>query len=111
MEITTTQYKHCDVVKVTGRIDSATSPRLLEELTKIQDAGRYKIVMDFTDLEFISSAGMRVLIMTLKNSHRYNRGDLILAGLPENILSVFNLAGFDSVFKIHDDVLSAVGSF
>ena len=111
MEIVTTQYKHCDVLKVTGRVDSATSPRLAEELSEIHESGRYKVVMDFSDLEFISSAGMRVLISSLKSSRRYNRGDLVLAVLPENILSVFNLAGFDNVFKIFDDVVSAVGSF
>lgn len=111
MEITSTQYKHCDVVKVSGRVDSATSPQLAEEIARINDTGRFKIVMDFTDLDFISSAGLRVLIAALKNSRRYNRGDLVLAGLPENIHSVFDLAGFTSIFKIYDDVITAVGSF
>ncbi len=111
MEINTSQYKHCDVVKVTGRVDSATSPQLAEELARINDAGRFKIVVDFTGLDFISSAGLRVLISALKNCRRYNRGDLVLAGMPENIRSVFDLAGFTSIFKIYDDVLTAVGSF
>lgn len=111
MEISSSQFKHCDVVKVTGRLDSATSPKLAEVFARINDSGRFKIVLDFTELDFISSAGLRVLIATLKNCKRYNRGDLVLAGLPENILSVFDLAGFTSIFKIHKDVLSAVGSF
>jgi len=111
MEISTSQYKHCDVVKVTGRVDSATAPQLAEAITRINDQGRYKLVMDFTDVSFISSAGLRVLIATLKNCRRYNRGDLVLASMPENIHSVFDLAGFTAIFKIHDDVLSAVGSF
>lgn len=111
MEISTSQFKHCDVIKVTGRVDSATSPQLAEVIAKINDQGRYKLVMDFSGLDFISSAGLRVLIATLKNSRRYNRGDLVLAGLPENIHSVFDLAGFTSIFKIYDDVLSAVGSY
>jgi len=111
MEIKTTHFKHCEVVKVTGRVDSATSPRLAEEFAKINDGGRFKIVVDCTGVEFISSAGLRVLISTLKNCRRYNRGDLVLAGMPENIHSVFDLAGFTSIFKIYDDVVSAVGSF
>lgn len=111
MEITTSQFKHCDVVKVTGRVDSATASQLADEFTRIHDRGHYKIVMDFTSLDFISSAGLRVLISTLKNCRRYNRGDLLLAGMPENIYSVFDLAGFTSIFKIYDDVLTAVGSF
>ncbi len=111
MELSTSQFKHCDVVKVTGRVDSATAPKLGEELARINNMGHYKIVLDFSSLEFISSAGLRVLISTLKNCKRYNRGDLVLAGLPANIHSVFDLAGFTSIFKIYNDVLTAVGSF
>jgi anti-sigma B factor antagonist len=111
MEITTSQFKHCDVIKVTGRVDSATSPQLAETISKINDAGRYKLVLDFGQLDFISSAGLRVLIASLKNCRRYNRGDLVLANMPERIHSVFDLAGFTSIFKIYDDVLTAVGFF
>lgn len=111
MEIISTQFKHCDVIKITGRLDSATSPKLAEELAKIQDRSRYKIILDFSELEFISSAGLRVLITNLKNCKRYNRGDLVLAGLPDRILSVFDLAGFTALFKIYHDSLTAVGSF
>lgn len=111
MEISSSQYKHCDVVSVTGRLDSASSPKLAEELNKINDRGRFKIIIDMTNLEFISSAGLRVLIATLKNCKRYNRGELVLAGLSEQIFGVFELAGFTSIFKIYKDVLSAVGSF
>lgn len=111
MEISTNQYKHCDVVKVTGRLDSFTSPKLAEELTKINEQNRYKVVLDFTDLEFISSAGLRVLIANLKNCKRYNRGELVVAGLSPAIQSVFELAGFHRIFKIFPDVITAVGSF
>ncbi len=111
MEIATSQYKHCDVVKITGRLDSFTSPKLSEELAKISDQGRFKIILDFTKLEFVSSAGLRVLIAGLKNCKRYNRGDLVVAGLSPAIQSVFELAGFHRIFKIFPDVLTAVGSF
>ena len=111
MEITTAQYKHCDMVKVTGRIDSATAPKLAEALAKITDAGRFKIAIDLSGVQFLSSAGLRVLISTQKNCKRYNRGEVVLAAVPETIKSVFDLAGFISIFKILPDVPSAVGSF
>lgn len=111
MEISSSQYKHCDVVKVSGRLDSFTAPKLSEELGKINDQSRFKIILDFTNLEFISSAGLRVLIAGLKNCKRYNRGELVVAGLTPTIHSVFELAGFHRIFKIFPDVLSAVGSF
>lgn len=111
MEISTSQYKHCDVIKVTGRLDSFTSPKLAEELAKVNNQNRYKLILDFTNLDFVSSAGLRVLIAGLKNCKRYNRGELVVAGLSPAIQSVFELAGFHRIFKIFPDVLSAVGSF
>lgn len=111
MEIVSQQFKHCDVVKVSGRLDSSTAPALTDQLSKITNENRFKIIIDFSELTFISSAGLRVLISTLKNCKRYNRGELVLASLAPNIVSVFDLAGFTSIFKIFPDVLSAVGSF
>ena len=48
MEITITPYKHCDLVKVKGRVDSATAPQLLEALNAKVESGRYKIILDFS---------------------------------------------------------------
>lgn len=111
MEVTTAQYKHCDFVKVSGRVDSSTAPKLAEALGKITDAARYKIAIDFSEVQFLSSAGLRVLISTQKNCKRYNRGEVVLAAIPANIHAVFELAGFTSIFKIFPDVTSAVGAF
>lgn len=111
MEIQVTQFKHCDLVQVTGRVDSSTAPKMAETIEKIVNAGRYRIVVDMSKLEFISSAGLRVLIATQKACKRYNRGELVIAGMPEHIKGVFDLAGFTPLFKSFDDVTSAVGYF
>lgn len=111
MQITSAQYKHCDLVKPSGRIDSATAPQFAEALDQIIAKGQYKIAIDLSQVEFISSAGLRVLINTQKLCKRYNRGEVALASVPENILSALELAGFTMLFKIYEDVLTAVGSF
>jgi len=111
METIHTQYKHCDVIKVKGRIDSATAPNFGAALNSLTDQGRYHIVIDMSDVEFISSAGLRVLITTQKTCKRYNRGELVLAQVPANILAALELAGFNILFKIFDDLLTAVGNF
>jgi anti-sigma B factor antagonist len=111
METNTIQYKHCDLVKVIGRIDSATAPKLAEAMKTITDEGRFKIVVDFTDVEFLSSAGLRVLIYNQKICRRYNRGEVVLCSLPANIAAAIELAGFNSIFKIYADPLMAVGAF
>jgi len=111
MEITTTQFKHCDLVKASGRIDSSTAPRLDEEIAAILDDGRYKIVFDMEEVEYMSSAGLRVLVNTQKTCKRYNRGELVLALVPERIYEALELVGFVRLFKFFDNVLDAVGSF
>jgi anti-sigma B factor antagonist len=111
MEVTTTHYKRCDLVKADGRIDSSTAPKLEESLKSITDAGRYKIVFDMTDVNFMSSKGWWVLIDTQKTCKRYKRGELILAMVQDNIRESLNLVGMGDYFKIYDDVTAAVGSF
>jgi len=111
MEITTTQYKHCDLVQVAGRVDSATAPGFSEALGKITGEARYRIVLDLSRMEFISSAGLRVLINTQKDCKRYNRGELVLVCVPTNIHNALDLSGFIELFKIFPDVLTGVGHF
>jgi anti-sigma B factor antagonist len=111
MDITAEQFKRCDLIKVSGRIDSNTAPQLAEVFEAINDEGRFRIVLDMREVDFISSAGLRVLISAQKTCKRWNRGELILAELPDNIRDVLDLAGFLPLFTIYDDVISAVGSF
>jgi anti-sigma B factor antagonist len=111
MEITSNQYKHCDLIKVKGRIDSSTAPQLNQVLNTRLEDGRYKFVLDLSELEFISSAGLRVLISIQKSCKRYNRGEIILAHVPSNIFSALDLAGFTSFFKLSPDVIAAVAGF
>ncbi len=111
MEISTTEYKHCDVIKVTGRIDSSTAPQFGEKVNHIQGKGRYKLVIDMTNVDFISSSGLWVLVNAQKASKRYNRGEVVLACVPEKIYGAFELAGFVPFFKVFDNVTAAVGNF
>ena len=111
MEITTQQLKRVDVVKVSGRVDSSTAPDLEEALKSIVDAGRFRICMDLKDLDYMSSAGIKVLISILKTCKRWNRGDLRLANMSPYIADVFDLAGLTPLIKIYSSLVEAVGSF
>jgi len=111
LEVTTNQFKRCDVVKANGRVDSGTAPELADAFNAIIEAGRYNIVFDMAGLDYISSAGLRVMINTQKTCKRWNRGEVILTNVPEKIYGALNLAGFVPLFKIYQDVTQAVGSF
>ena len=111
MEISTTQFKRCDVVKADGRVDSSTAPQLEEALKAVTDSGRFKIALDMSDITFMSSKGWWVLIDTQKTCKRYKRGELVLVNVRSEIRSSLDLVGMGSYFKIFDDITSAVGSF
>ena len=111
MEVSSTQLKRCDIVEAKGRIDSQTAPQLARAFEAINDDGRFKIVFDMGEVEFISSAGLRVLINTQKQCKRFNRGHVALANVPKRIYDALDLAGFVPLFKIYDDTVEAVGSF
>jgi anti-sigma B factor antagonist len=111
MEIATREFKRCAVIEVSGRIDSATAPQLAAVLSDFTDKGQYNLVLDMSDVDFISSAGLRVLIDTQKTCRRLNRGELVLANVPEPIYEAFDLAGFVALFDFYDEAVEAVGSF
>jgi anti-sigma B factor antagonist len=111
MEVTSTQLKRCDLVEASGRIDTQTAPQLASAFEAITDGGRFKIVFDMAEVEFVSSAGLRVLINTQKQCKRFNRGHVVLANVPKRIYDALDLAGFIPLFQIYDDTVEAVGSF
>jgi anti-sigma B factor antagonist len=111
MEITTTQYKRCNVVKSIGRIDSYTAPDLEEVLSSLTNDGKYKIVLDMEEIDFMSSKGWWVLIQTQKACKRYNRGEIVLAGVQDRIRDSLELVGMGNYFQIFDDLVSAVAQF
>lgn len=111
MEIEKTDYKRCTMVKPTGRVDGLTAPRLEEALNEVTDLGIYKIVLDMSDVDFMSSAGWWVLIEAQKRCKRYNRGEVVLSNVKDRIRSSLDLVGMGSYFKIFDDVTAAVAQF
>lgn len=111
MEISNKQFKHCDLLTVKGRVDSATAPEFSQALDAITESGRFKIVVDMAGLEYMSSAGFRALLASQRACKRYNRGEVVLAGVPNRIQEALELAGFTELFKTYKDPLAAVGSF
>lgn len=111
MEITTQRFKQCDLVTANGRIDSANAAEFGSALEAVTKDGRYKIVLDMSGIEYMSSAGLRVLIATQKECKKLGRGEVVLASLTELIHEAFDLAGFLELFTIYDEVTPAVGHF
>jgi anti-sigma B factor antagonist len=111
MEIATQHYKHCDLLSIKGKVDSYTAPDLTKAIEILNQDGQFKIVLDLGELEYMSSAGFRALLIGQRNCKRYNRGEVVLAAVPKKIMDALELTGFTPLFRIFDDVTAAVGSF
>ncbi len=86
-------------IKISGRIDTLTAPELQTEFEKIE-ADADKVVFDMTETEYISSAGMRVIVAV----HRAmsSKKGLVLKGLTKNVRTIINLTGFNKVLNIEE---------
>jgi len=111
MEINVQEFKHCDLLAINGKVDSFTAPDLIKAIEELQNNGKYKIVLNMEHLEYMSSAGFRALLIGQRNSKRYNRGELVLANVPQKIMDALELTGFTPLFKIFSDITAAVGNF
>jgi len=110
MELSTTQYKRCDLVKAVGRVDSNTAPDLERAFNDIIDNGKSGIVFDMSEVDFISSRGLWVLLETQKVCKK-NKGQLVLVNVSEDMKHSLDLAGIKHFIDMYDDVTEAVGSF
>ena len=112
MEIKTEAMKRCEVVTVSGRIDSATAPELERVLLGLIESGQKNIIVNLRDTEFISSAGLKALLSALMKVRKMlPPGDVVISEIQPELRESFNLVGFDRLFKFYDDNMHAVGSF
>ncbi len=84
-------------VALSGRLDTTTAPQLEEEL-KTSFPGTKKLVLDFAALEYLSSAGLRVLLAAQKVMNK--QGEMIIRNVNETISEIFELTGFCDVLTI-----------
>jgi anti-anti-sigma factor len=110
MEVTVEQHGPVAVVAVTGNIDAMTSPQLMDAFSEQISAGNVLLVADLSGVDYTSSAGLRALLASLKDSRREG-GDFRLAGVRGEVHRVLELAGFTSILKHYPTVEEAVASF
>ena len=109
MEIETSQDRGVNIVKLAGRFDAQSAGQVDEGLQKAM-AGGDKLLVDMSRVEYISSAGLRVLLTSAKRVNA-KAGKLTLCGLQPYVLEVFDVAGFTSIFQIQPDAAAALDSF
>ena len=110
MEILVERRAHVTVVSVVGSVDGLTAGDFVASLREQVKGGNVRIIGDFGGVDYTSSAGLRALLETVKET-RLRGGDLRLAAVRPDVLRVLELAGFTKILKLYPDVEAAVTSF
>jgi len=98
------------ILRVSGYVDTTTSPDLERRLQALLKEKRFHIVVDLASVEYISSAGWGLFISEIREI-RENGGDLKLAGMIADVREVFDLLEFENILKAYADSEQAVVSF
>ena len=97
------------ILAIKGRMDAVTSPEFDTQIGSLISSGETAFVLDFSGLDYISSAGLRSVLAAGKKLKSAN-GRLLIATLQGTVREVFEISGFDSLFPIFASVDDAVSS-
>ena len=99
MTINTTKNEKECLITVEGRIDTLTAPELQQVLMDNAQSSD-KIILDLSEVVFISSAGLRVLVFSHREMSK--KSGLVLRGVNKNVRAVINMTGFNKILNIED---------
>jgi anti-sigma B factor antagonist len=110
MEIIEKEQNGIYIFKLNGRLDSNTSPELEGKIFEAIENGSTNMVVDCEDLDYISSAGLRVILKATKALKR-SEGMMVLCAMQDYVKEVFEIAGFDSFLPITAGMDDALKKF
>jgi anti-anti-sigma factor len=92
--------EHVCEMRPKGRIDSASSPAFEKEILQQIEDGHRRMLLDFADLAYVSSAGLRIVLLAAKRM-KASGGKLALCSLSPQITEVFEISGFSRILDIY----------
>ena len=98
------------VINLKGYLDAHTAPTLENNFSQLIENNKYKIVVNFTDLAYISSAGLGVFMAYIE-SIRENKGDIKLTNMTDKVFNIFDLLGFPLLYEIYKNEDEAIKKF
>jgi anti-sigma B factor antagonist/stage II sporulation protein AA (anti-sigma F factor antagonist) len=107
LEIAVEEIDKKVVIRLTGRLDAATTPLLERRVDALLEEGKVKILVDFENVDYLSSAGMRLLLAATKKC-KAKKGSFALFGATDEAMEIIKMAGFDKIlllFRTEKDAL------
>lgn len=102
MDVVVEEKGEVIILRVKGRLDAASSPQLEKKINSIIDGGHFKMVLNFSDVEYLSSAGMRLLLAISKKLQNLE-GKVVACSLHDEVMDVIKMAGFNQVIEFYPD--------
>jgi anti-anti-sigma factor len=88
------------VIEIDGRLDTTNFGQLEKKIMQNVENGNISIVVDCSNMDYVSSSGLRIFLMALKKITAA-KGNFVLCGLQESIREIFEISGFTSIFNIY----------
>jgi anti-anti-sigma factor len=111
MKIKETILNDVSSINLNGRFDANTSDAAENFIRERIEKGRSQIVLNMENVSFISSAGLRVVIIIARELRNEHQGDLYIAALQPSVKRVFEISGLNNIFKLFDDEQTAIQAF
>ena len=110
MNITITKESDISILSITGSLDTNTSKGAEDQMNKLIEEGRIKLLIDLSNLDYISSSGLRILLSTSKKLKSIG-GQMRISGLNETVNEVFEISGFTMIFNVFKTLDEAKTNF
>lgn len=107
MDISEKRQNGIVLISVTGRMDAVTAPEFDLKLGQLLDEGIKSMVFDLSELDYISSAGLRSFLLIAKKL-KANSGSIALASMQDIVRDVFEVSGFNQVLPVYDSTEEAL---
>ncbi|THF76864.1 STAS domain-containing protein [Cohnella fermenti] len=99
MDVTIEKQGEVRIIRIGGRLDGTTMQQLEAQFLELAGSGCSRFVFDLTELDYISSAGLRVMLLAVKKTKAAG-GRLALYGLNDNVSEIFRISGFSTIFSL-----------
>jgi anti-sigma B factor antagonist len=110
MDVRVSNLEQVTLVQVNGRVDGTNAGQLGSALAGQIDSGKTRIVLDLSSVEYMSSAGLREIVMAYKRVQR-SAGDVRIVQPSQRVMELLEVSGLDTVFRIFPSQSEAVGSY
>jgi anti-sigma B factor antagonist len=108
MELSICEYRRADVITIRGRVDSLSAEQLSQAIERSHQQGKYNLVLDVSQVEFVSSAGLRTLIEAQRHTTALGWGEITLAQVPPRLEELLDMTGLSRDFRTFETVAAAL---